>query len=383
MVCVVLFLLASSAPAAGVAPPGAFPSSLRIFPRLSSVPSSPNILSGNPHPTSIALYWSSPAYSGGSPITGFTVTWSPAGTTNGSRRVGNVTSTVVGSLARNTSYTFQVAAWNTQGEGPFSSPYTVSTGDTPGAPANVTVSAGDTDVSVSWSPPALPLLYPVLGYLLNLTPDGGAPLLYPNVTSPAFVGGLTDGRHYTITVQAWNAVGWGATSPRILATPVGLPNAPGNLTASFNSTDGSILVTWAAPDLSGGLPIEGYALSWTAENGVVGDAYVVSGKLNYTIRGVAPGTLYTISISAQNTLGESAAAMISIPTPGSGSPGTAPTSWTEPWVVLGLFAGIITGTFALMTHWGRRRHGFPPHAPTASEPNDERSPPPRSPSPKA
>lgn len=353
-------------PVTGSSVPGSFSGSLaKTLPRMIAVLSNPIILSAAPHPTSVALSWSAATSAGGPTVTGYTVDWSPAGTTNGTRRVGNVTSTIVGNLSRNTSYSFQVAAWNSQGEGPFSPIYSVSTGDVPGAPIDVSVVAGDTNLTVSWSPPSLAGVYPILGYQLNVTPDNGTPLLMPNVTSPDKVEGLIDGKSYAITIRAWNEVGWGSTSPRVHAIPLGIPDAPENLSASFNTTDGSIFIAWSPPILLGGLPLDGYALSWTTSTGGVGDAYVAPDKLNYTIHSASPGAIYSISIMAQNSLGESAATMVSVLTPSGGTAVAQPSMWTQPWVVLGLFGGILTATFVLLGYWMRSRDASP-HA--ASDP---------------
>lgn len=83
----------------------------------------------------------------------------------------------------------------------------------PGAPTDVSAipGAGDGFAQVSWSAPAADGGSTVTGYTITSTPDGGSSILIGDTT--AIVLGLSNGRSYSFTVAANNAVGQGPPSP--------------------------------------------------------------------------------------------------------------------------------------------------------------------------
>jgi hypothetical protein len=270
--------------------------------------------------------------------------------TNGSRRVANITQTTIGDLVTNVSYSFSVAAWNAAGEGDFTSPYAVTTGDAPGAPGNLTVIPGNTNLTASWSPAPPPRVYPILEYALNVTPKNGTPAIYLNVASPARISGLTNGILYLVSVRAYNEVGWGNPSVERGVTPAVPPSPVSNFTAIFASGNDSLLITWSPPQYDGGSALNGYTIHWTSTSGVVGTTFVDSATFELILTGVALGAKYTISITAQNDVGSGLPLSITAPVPSSTSNSM---NWA-PYAVPIAFVGIMVATFLILLLVGRR-----------------------------
>lgn len=81
--------------------------------------------------------------------------------------------------------------------------------EVPGAPAIGTATAGNTQATVSFTPPAFTGGMPVTGYTVTSNPGGTTAT---GTSSPITVTGLTNGTAYTFTVTASNAIGRGPAS---------------------------------------------------------------------------------------------------------------------------------------------------------------------------
>lgn len=91
-------------------------------------------------------------------------------------------------------------------------------GKVPGAPLNVAAVGGDEQATVSFDPPASSGSKPVTRYRVTTYPGGGTTT---GSGSPIVVDDLDNGRSYTFTVAAENAVGQGpASAPSAPVTPV-------------------------------------------------------------------------------------------------------------------------------------------------------------------
>ena len=107
---------------------------------------------------------------------------------------------------------------SSQGTGdPSADSNTIVPGRPPGAPTNVTATAGNGQATVSWNPPSDTGGPPISGYRVTSYIGGAAQQSYelpwtsgapPSMT----ITNLTNGQTYTFTVAAENDVGVGAES---------------------------------------------------------------------------------------------------------------------------------------------------------------------------
>jgi predicted phage tail protein len=130
----------------------------------------------------------------------------------------------------------------------------------PGAPTGLTATAGNSQVTLSWTAPASDGGSHVSGYLIyqGTSPGGetGNPVNGSLVTATSnTVTGLTNGTTYYFRVTAVNGVGEGRASSEVSAVPVTVPGAPTGLTATRGNAQVSL--SWAAPASTG---LAGYRL---------------------------------------------------------------------------------------------------------------------------
>ena len=245
-----------------------------------------------------AVSWVAPTNNGGSSITGYTVTSSPASagcTTSGSTPP---TTCTVNGLTNGTPYTFQVTATNGSGTSSLSSPSTAVTPATvPDAPTGVTAVAGNGSAAVSWSAPASDGGSAITGYTVTSSP--GSLTCTTTSALSCTVNGLTNGTPYTFTVTAKNAKGTGvASSPSTAVTPQAVvPGAPTGVKGSPGDT--SVTVSWTAGS-NGGSPITGYTV--TSSPTSLG-CTATAPATHCTVTGLTNGTPYTFQVSATNGVG--------------------------------------------------------------------------------
>jgi titin len=119
------------------------------------------------------------------------------------------------------------------------------------------------------------------------------------------VHGLRNGRGYSFTVHATNAIGSSPESgPSATATPRGAPGLPSDVTTT--ATASSVSVSFTAPD-DGGSPITRYEVS--TDNGATWSTLVVTASgptLTGTVTGLTAGTGYAVRVRAVNELGTGA-----------------------------------------------------------------------------
>jgi Fibronectin type III domain len=186
----------------------------------------------------------------------------------------------------------------------------------PPAPFLESVSPQGLGVLVTWSPD--PVSAGVTQYSIQALPAPGttpppscsSPV---TVTAPAadtatVVGGLCEGVAYVAKVAAVNVAGTGSFSAKsnpFAPLPAQVPGAP--LVTSVTGRAQSLVVSWSAPLSDGGQPLTGYAVTAT-----VGASSVTvnagASATSATVTGLTNGTTYHVTVTAQNSVGTSAAA---------------------------------------------------------------------------
>lgn len=293
--------------------------------------------------TSVPLSWTAPTSTGGTPVTSYTIEYSPSpyttwaiATTSPSSCT--TTSCTVTGLTNGTSYEFQVAAINNAGTGPYSaasSPAVPST--TPGAPTGLTCSsAASTQSVLTWTAPASNGGATITGYEVQYSSDGGSTwsTATSSATSPYTLTGLTNGTTYECQVAAINPSGTGAFSAPASFVPSTTPSAPTAVTATAGNTQ--VTVYWGTPTSNGGAAISGYTVS-TAPGG---STCSTKGAASCVISGLSNGTSYTFTVTATNASGVGPGATVTATpatTPGAPTGVTATSgnaqatlSWTAP-----------------------------------------------------
>ena len=184
----------------------------------------------------------------------------------------------------------------------------LSDADVPGQPV-VSAAAGPGSVELTWSVPA----GEPTGYDVQKSLDGTSWAAAGSTAGVTLaVTGLQDGRTVTFRVRGVNALGAGAWSAPVAATPVSLPGAP-SLTA-VESGNRSLRVTFDAPSSNGGAAIERY--EYTHDGGAT---WATAAGSPVTLTGLVNGTEYGVQVRAVNAVGAGPASE-----PVTGTPRPAP-----------------------------------------------------------
>jgi hypothetical protein len=274
-----------------------------------TVPGAPADPVATPGDGQASVSFTLPASSGGSAITGYSVTSSPDGIVAGCTG----SPCVITGLTNGTSYTFTVHATNAVGDSTESaSTAAVTPAALPGAPTDVTATPSSGQASVAFTAPVSDGGSTITGYTATSSPGGFTGTCS---TSPCIVTGLTNGTAYTFTVHATNAIGDSTESTASAqVTPIGVPAAPSAV--SVTAGDESAQVSFTAPS-NGGSAITGY--EYSSDNGVSWHALTASGSsgpLTGTITGLTNGTTYQVKVRAVNAVGNGTASSAHSVTPG-------------------------------------------------------------------
>ena len=197
----------------------------------------------------------------------------------------------------------------------------------PGAPFNLSATAGDGQVALVWSVPQDDGGDTVTSYTVEYATSAEGPWTEFETTTDTFstVTGLANTTGYFFQVTASNRAGTGvaASSTATPVSPATAPTAPTSLTATAGDTQ--IAMSWSAPGDDGGAAITGYTVQYATNAGGPWTTDSTSLTLSRTITGLTNGTEYFVRVRANNAAGSSAYATDSA-TPITVA--TAPTSLT-------------------------------------------------------
>ncbi len=283
--------------------------SAAVVPR--TVPGAPTSVVGTAGNSQVSLSWTEPVSTGGSAFTDYVVQFSSNGGSTWSTFVDGTstsTSATVTGLTNGTSYVFQIAAVNDAGTSSYSTASSSVTPRTvPGAPTSVVGTAGNSQVSLSWTAPASNGGSAVTDYVVEYLPSGGSWTTFADGTSTspsATVTGLTNGTSYTFRVSATNVAGTGATSTVSAAVvPRTVPGAPTSVVGTAGNSQVSL--TWSAPASTGGSVITDYVVQFSSNGGSTWSTFAdgTSTSTSATVTGLTNGTSYVFQVAAVNVAG--------------------------------------------------------------------------------
>jgi hypothetical protein len=265
-----------------------------------TVPDAPTAVVVTRGNAQVSVAFTSPIFNGGSPITSYTVTSSPGSQT----ATGSATPIIVAGLTNGTEYTFTVTATNVAGTGPAStasSPVTPAT--IPDAPTTPIATAGNAQVSLSWTAPVWNGGTVVTDYAIEykLSSESTVWSLFADGVSPTttnIVNGLSNGLSYDFRIYSVNDVGQGSQSVETSAMPVTVPDAPTSVSGVAGNAE--VTISFTPPLFDGGSTINNYIVTSSPGN------FTASGNASpLTVTGLANGTAYTFTVVATNSVGNS------------------------------------------------------------------------------
>jgi hypothetical protein len=172
----------------------------------------------------------------------------------------------------------------------------VTSATVPDVPS-ITIARGNRELTVTVTPPTNNGGSPITGYKYSL--DGGAFQATSALSNGTFtITGLTNGRLYTVSLLAFNAVGDGPASAPVSGTPATVPDAPTNVRGTPGNK--KAIIEFNAPANNGGAAIDSYTVT-SSPDGKIG-----TGVLSpIEVRDLTNGTAYTFTVIARNSVGDS------------------------------------------------------------------------------
>lgn len=259
----------------------------------------------------INVSWSAPSETGGNTITGYRLYRGPS--VDGLlplATIGVNTSFSDQSVVVGTPYTYAAVAITATGEGQFSSTSNAvpTSATVPDAPGSVIALAGDTQVRISWTPPA----------------DGGSPVTWYRLyrgTSPGVLStwwyvpaGNTstidaqriNGVAYYYALRAQNTMGVSVQSAEVAVTPSPNPPTP-PLALAAAPVNQQVALQWSAPLYDAGNAVTNYLVYRSTTPGAFDYGTTIWGsQTTSTIDPTAAaGITYYYQVTAVNSVGQS------------------------------------------------------------------------------
>ena len=263
--------------------------------------------------TTASVPFTPPVGNGGPAIVSYTLTSENGGITQTLTQAGGGTFYVTG-LTVATQYRFKIICSN----GFYVSPdsgwtnYITTDKDLPNPPTALTVSTvSNTAILVGYSAPIYTGGTTITSYTAVSTPGGLTGNISTSGSSSIVVNGLDSGTSYTFNAYATNEIGNStlSTASNSIFTLPTIPNAPTIGTATYGSTNTSIIVSYTAPVYNGGVGATGLGqiITYTAistPDGITGTTSTyLSGSI--TINGLVSNRSYTFKVRATNSVGVS------------------------------------------------------------------------------
>ena len=286
-----------------------------VTPTSPSVPAAPRSASVNPGYNFLAVYWSTPASDGGSPITGYAVEYS---TNSGASWVRGATlssatrSALLTGLAGGVRHLVRVVAvnavgWSTGSNVIAQAPLQILP---PSAPRYLSAFGTGTSVTLTWSVPLTANGDAISGYAVWQSTDGTN---FSNIATLAAstrsypVPGLVNGLTYTFYVTASNSIGAGDASNKVVTQPrvAGAPSTPSGLAASVSNS--TVALTWWPSAAQASAPVTDYIVEYAVSPSttfvVFNDG--VSTTTSARITGLTPDVQVAFRVKARNRYGDS------------------------------------------------------------------------------
>jgi subtilisin family serine protease/fibronectin type 3 domain-containing protein len=217
--------------------------------------------------------------------------------------IGDGTKFVASLLINDHTYEYYVTTIGPGGESvPSDKVSAVSRTAPPGRPTDLTATAGNAEVALSWKAPAPNLGYWIYQRDLANEDTEFTRLPYPIMSGTSFTAGyLANGHEHEFYVTAVNGGGEGQPSAKVRATPKApLPAAPQSLTVTAKD-DATLQLTWGAPEAD--LMYWIYQRDVTAGESFTKLTYPLSSP-SFTASGLLLGHTYDYRVSAVNSGGE-------------------------------------------------------------------------------
>ena len=327
-------LEARGTPGSGVQPPP---------PTQVTAPDSPRNVRVSRGDGSLNVSWSSPRNDGGAQLLGYRIEWKRARAGWGTAFNSEVDSPPyeISGLTNGTEYHVRVSARNTAGYSTPSTLVSATPATLPDAPIGVSVSAGDGSLTVSWSAPRNDGGSSIAGYNVEWKKSSESWERASSTSagsSPFAITGLENNLQYNVRIKARNSVGQSPASDAVDGIPravtlvdatLTVPDKPSGVRLTLG--DGSLTVSWVAPDNDGGSEITGYKVEWKEASQAWDAASSADvGSSPYTIGDLSNGKTYDVRVSAVNALGSSVASSVVSGSPAvEGDAGTIPPQQIE------------------------------------------------------
>ncbi len=269
-----------------------------------AAPQLTSVIGGN---NKVTLTWASPVNNGGIPILNYTIyRSSTTGAESSYITLGNVTSYVDTNVTNGQTVYYKISAINGIGKGSNSTEMFATPGTTPSGPVMYSPLSGDDQIFLNWSIPANNGGSPIINYSIYRGTSSNNETFYLSVgnTTTYLDTGLTSALTYYYEVSAYNIFGGGMLSNEVHASPLSIPSAPQNLTATLGN--GQVLLTWTMPANTGGLAITNIKIYRGNSSGNDVLVATLGNVLTWTDTGLTNGQTYYYMISAVNSLGEGA-----------------------------------------------------------------------------